>query len=99
MSDFDITNNLAVVLNYRLAAMWSVGVNYKYATGRPFTPVVDSQLNPLSGIYEPIYGEDNSERYPDYHRLDFRVTHLNQLFKKFFTVFYIAFLRVKKDKA
>ena len=94
MSDFDITNNLAVVLNYRLAAMWRVGVNYKYATGRPFTPVEDSQLNPLSGIYEPIYGVDNSERYPDYHRLDFRITHLNQLFNRYFTVFYIEAINI-----
>ncbi|MDX1699042.1 MAG: TonB-dependent receptor [Melioribacteraceae bacterium] len=94
MSDYDITHNLAIVLNYRLAAMWSAGVNYKYATGRPFTPVVDSQINPLSGIYEPIYGEDNSERYPNYHRLDFRITHLNQLFNKFFTVFYVEAINI-----
>lgn len=94
MSDFDITHNLAIVLNYRLLAMWSVGVNYKYATGRPLTPVEDAQFNPLIGIYEPIYGDDNSERYPDYHRLDFRVTHLNQLFNKLFTVFYVEAINI-----
>lgn len=93
-SDFDITHNLAVVLNYRLSAMWRLGVNYKFATGRPFTPVIGSTINQLSGIYEPIYGVDNSERFPNYHRLDFRVTHLNQLFKKFFTVFYIEALNI-----
>jgi len=93
-SDFDITHNLAVVLNYRVSSMWRVGVNYKYATGRPFTPVVSSEINSLSGIYEPLYGIDNSKRYPDYHRLDFRITHLNQVFNKFFTVFYIEALNI-----
>jgi len=93
-SDFDITHNLAVVLNYRLSAMWRLGVNYKFATGRPFTPVIDSRINHLSGIYEPVYGIDNSERFPNYHRLDFRITHLNQLFKKFFAVFYVEALNI-----
>jgi outer membrane cobalamin receptor len=93
-SDFDITHNLAVVMNYRISAKWRVGVNYKFATGRPYTPVVDSEINPLSGIYEPNYGIDNSERFPDYHRLDFRITHLNQILRKFYTIFYIEALNI-----
>ena len=93
-SDFDISHNLAIVMNYRFSAMWRVGINYKFATGRPFTPVVDSEINSYSRIYQPIYGIDNSERFPNYHRLDFRITHLNQIFKKFFTVFYIEALNI-----
>jgi len=93
-SDFDITHNLAIVLNYRLSAMWKVGINYKHATGRPYTPVINSEYNPISAVYEPIYGIDNSVRFPNYHRLDFRVTHLHQIFKNFFTVFYIEALNI-----
>ena len=93
-SDFDITHNISIVMNHRLSAMWKVGINYKYATGRPYTPVLDSKLNPLSNIYEPVYGLDNSDRFPNYQRLDFRVTHLNQLFKKYFAVFYIEALNI-----
>jgi hypothetical protein len=93
-SDFDITHNLAIVMNYRLSAMWRVGINYKFATGRPFTPVVTSEINSSSGIYQPKYGIDNSERFPNYHRLDFRITHLNQIFKMFYTVFYIEALNI-----
>ncbi len=88
-SDFDITHNLALVLNYSLSAMWKVGINYKYATGRPYTPVLGSNYISTVNVFEPIYGVDNSDRYPDYHRLDFRVTHLNQFFKnilQFFTL-------------
>ena len=93
-SNFDITHNLALVLNYRLAAMWKIGMNYKYATGRPFTPVIIARFNPHSGIYEPAYGKNNSERYPDYHRLDLRITHMNQLFKEYFTIFYIEAINI-----
>ena len=93
-SNFDITHNLALVLNYRLAAMWKIGMNYKYATGRPFTPVIIARFNPHSGIYEPAYGKNNSERYPDYHRLDLRITHMNQLFKEYFTIFYVEAINI-----
>jgi hypothetical protein len=93
-SDFDITHNINIVLNYTVSAMWKIGVNYKYATGRPYTPVIASKINSLSGIYEPIYGKDNSQRYPDYQRLDLRITHLNQFFKKYFTVFYVEAINI-----
>ncbi|MEE9430952.1 MAG: hypothetical protein V3V16_07935 [Melioribacteraceae bacterium] len=74
--------------------MWQLGINYKYATGRPFTPITSSTYRELQKIYEPVYGLDNSDRYPDYQRLDFRVTHLSQLFGKYFTVFYLEALNV-----
>lgn len=93
-SDFDITHNLAVVAKYSLSAMWQLGINYKYATGRPYTPIVRSIFHDHRNIYEPIEGAKNSERYKDYHRLDFRLTHLNQLFNKYFLVFYVEVLNI-----
>jgi len=93
-SDFDITHNLSVILNYRLSSMWKLGVNYKFATGRPHTPIISSTYNFNAGVYEPTYGINNSERFPNYHRLDFRVTHLNQIFNKYFTVFYLEALNI-----
>lgn len=93
-SDFDITNNLSLVAKYNLSAMWQIGINFKYATGRPFTPVVSSVYQEDRKIFEPVYGINNSERYPDYRRLDFRITHLNQLFGKYFAVFYVEALNI-----
>ena len=93
-SSFDITHNLSLILKYNISAMWQIGVNIKYATGRPYTPIVGSTLIHESNIYEPVYGKDNSARYPDYKRLDLRITHLNQLFGKIFTVFYLEALNI-----
>lgn len=93
-SDFDITHNLSLVAKYNLSAMWQIGVNFKYATGRPFTPIISSVYRNGLNIYEPIYGDDNSERYPDYKRLDIRITHLNRIFEKYFAVFYIETLNI-----
>ena len=93
-SSFDITHNLSVILKYNIKAMLQLGVNYKYATGRPFTPVLGATYRPLLDIYEPEYGTTNSQRYNDYQRLDFRITYLNQLFGKYFTVLYIEALNI-----
>jgi hypothetical protein len=93
-SSFDITHNLSVVIKYNLTAMLQIGLNYKYATGRPFTPVTGSEFKPQLGIYKPEYGQKNSMRYNDYQRLDLRLTYLNQLFSKYFTVLYVEALNI-----
>jgi hypothetical protein len=93
-SDYDITHNLTIVAKYDLLPNLQIGSNFKYATGKPFTPVVNSVYLPDSDVYEPIYGIDNSERYPDYVRLDLRVTLLHTLFDKWFSVFYVEALNI-----
>ena len=93
-SDFDITNNLSLILKYNISAMWQVGVNFKYATGRPYSPIAGSTYYPEQDLYEPVYGEDNSARYPNYKRVDLRLTHMNQLFGKLFTIFYVEALNI-----
>ncbi len=93
-SEFDVTHNLSLVLKYYLTAMIQLGINYKYATGRPFTPVTGAHFNPQLGIYEPEYGTKNSRRYKNYQRLDFRITYLSQLFNKYFTVLYVEALNI-----
>lgn len=93
-SNFNITHNLSLVLKYYLTAMLQIGLNYKYATGRPYTPVVGAKFRPGINIYEPQFGAANSQRHKDYQRLDLRITYLNQLFGKYFTVLYIEALNV-----
>ncbi|HQT92332.1 MAG TPA: hypothetical protein PL001_09940, partial [Candidatus Kryptobacter bacterium] len=45
-------------------------------------------------VYQPVYGPSYSARYPDYRRLDIRLTHLTRLFDEFFTVFYVEGLNI-----
>ena len=93
-STFDITHNLAIIAKYNITPAFQVGINYKYATGRPFTPVESSNYLSDLDIFEPVYGNDNSDRYPSYQRLDIRLTYLDELFDNYFTVLYVEGLNI-----
>ena len=93
-SPYDITHNFTLVAKYDITDAWQVGVDFKYATGMPYTPVVRSVYIPQMNVYEPVNGPSYSLRYPDYRRLDIRLTHLTRLFDKYFTVFYVEGMNV-----
>ena len=62
-----------VVGNYKLNDRWQFGLKWTYHTGSPYTPVVGTNGTYPDGRVRPLYGAVNSERVPDYHRLDLRV--------------------------
>jgi vitamin B12 transporter len=43
-SSYDVTHNLTLIATYRLSDAFRTGINFKYATGRPFTPVTGSRF-------------------------------------------------------
>ncbi|RMD99531.1 MAG: TonB-dependent receptor, partial [Calditrichaeota bacterium] len=69
-SAFDITHNLTIVGKARLYQQLSLGLSYRYATGRPVTPVVDAIKQSPFNYYLPVEGRVNSERLPAFQRLD-----------------------------
>ena len=99
--DFDRRHSVDVVLNYRVASKFVLGVTWRYGTGFPYTPAVaveplvaevasdpsDPDLikptiltDPETGAarFVPTFGGPeniNSRRYPDYYRLDARLTY------------------------
>lgn len=93
-STFDITHQLSLILKYYISSIWQVGINYKIATGRPFTPIVSSTYNSAKEYYEPVYGVTNSDRFPTYQRFDVRLTHFNMLFDKFSIIAYMEGLNI-----
>ncbi|MDR1725126.1 MAG: TonB-dependent receptor [Bacteroidales bacterium] len=82
---YDRRHNLNILSSYQfgLSRSWEVSLRWNYGSGFPYTPTSGMGENlPLSdGIYSDIivtngslmtyYGELNSKRLPDYHRLDF----------------------------
>jgi len=78
-SRYGVDHSLTLVGKYSLSSSWSVGAKYNYTTGRPFTPVIGRTLNPTRFIWQPVFGEHNSDRLPDYNRLDVRLTRLFSL--------------------
>jgi hypothetical protein len=85
--DFDRPHTASLNINHRFNEKWSASLTWVYQTGLPYTPVLGRQLtqstepdeNGNFKYYEVLlYGDRNSSRMKDYHRLDAGVT-LNTL--------------------
>ncbi len=72
--DFDRPHLISLVTNYRFGEHWQAGARFRYGSGKPYTPVASAYYNPAAGHFLPVPGEHNSDRYPDYSRLDIRIT-------------------------
>jgi len=93
-SSFDITHNFTIVAKYNISSFLQVGLNAKYATGRPYTPVQSSIYHKEQSIFEPVYAATNSNRFPDYKRVDIRLTYFGQFYNGFPLVAYIEALNI-----
>lgn len=72
--EYDQPVVVSLVGDYRFNDRWSLGAKWWYHSGAPYTPITGGTAAPLNpGRYIPTYGEINSKRMPDYHRLDLRV--------------------------
>ncbi|MGH7566569.1 MAG: TonB-dependent receptor plug domain-containing protein, partial [Gemmatimonadota bacterium] len=89
-SEVDVTHSLTAVGMYTLGS-WQIGGTARYATGRPYTPVVGSTQG--EGFPEPVYGAPLSHRLPDYVRIDARLTRFQRIADRF-TVLYLEVLNV-----
>ena len=62
-----------LVANRQIGKWWSMGIRWTYQSGGRYTPIVNlAQSATHPSVMEPVYGELNSQKYPDFHRLDFR---------------------------
>jgi TonB family protein len=72
--DFDQTHVFTALASYELGLGFDVGVRFRYATGYPRTPVVGAYFDSRRNLYEPVLGDRNSIRIPDFAQLDLRVS-------------------------
>ena len=89
-SSFDISHNLTLVAKARVVGFWSAGFTFRYATGRPITPVTSARLVEDQGYYLPIQGPVGSERLPDFQRLDMNLSYYLPFGKGHNATFYFA---------
>lgn len=70
--DYDQTHMLGVVASYELGP-WTFGARFRYSTGASRTPVVGAFYDARDDVYQPLFGQQNSIRVPDFWQLDARV--------------------------
>lgn len=69
---FDVTHQFTIIGGYQVADDWLIGLKFKYAGGRRYTPFdIEKSIQLGRGVYD--MSQFNSLRYPAYHRLDLRV--------------------------
>ena len=80
-TNWDRTHVFNILGNYRLSKKWDFNMKWTYQTGQPYTPILgyyEQNNYPAPPTYEEIPGGRNSERFKDYHRLDFgAIRHYN----------------------
>ena len=65
---YDKPHDIAVVLNYRINNAWSVGTNWVFSSGLPYT--FPTGRYEILGKVLPVYSRRNEYRFDNYHRLD-----------------------------
>ncbi|MDD2891180.1 MAG: TonB-dependent receptor [bacterium] len=78
-SNWDQTNTINIIGNYKFSGSFDFSIKWRYTTGKPYTPFLGRQQHPVLGKWMPIFGECNSARYPDYQRLDTKLTYSKKL--------------------
>ncbi len=69
---YDKTHDIALYGSYELSKKWSLNSNFIFQTGQPTNyPIGQFEFEDL---VVPYYGLRNSERLPNYHRLDIAAT-------------------------
>ena len=71
-SPYDHTNDISIVVNRKINERSFLAVNWVFYTGSPVTFPVGRYES--GGVIVPLYSERNTERMPNYHRLDVSYT-------------------------
>lgn len=79
-SKYDRRHDFNFVLSYKMSDRWTFSTNFVYATGNTLTMPSSWYLYNQEVVLE--YGDRNSTRMPDYHRLDLSATWFDKPYKK-----------------
>ncbi|MDR1848309.1 MAG: TonB-dependent receptor [Bacteroidales bacterium] len=93
---YDRRHNVNILASYQfgLSRSWEVSVRWNYGSGFPYTPTrgmgeslpltdgISSDIIYANGNLTTYYGELNSKRLPDYHRLDISLKKRWQISKR-----------------
>jgi hypothetical protein len=82
-ANYDKPHDITIAANYRISHRYSVSWNATYSTGRPITLPIGRF--DYAGGGRTLYADRNTNRIPDYFRMDFAITldgnhKVNQIF-------------------
>ncbi|HUQ81540.1 MAG TPA: carboxypeptidase-like regulatory domain-containing protein [Gemmatimonadaceae bacterium] len=93
-SAFDVTHTMTAVAERSMFGGLRASVAYRFATGRPFTPVSGATYDAQQRVFVPSYGAPMSERLPDFRRLDFSTSYFRQLSPSLQSVVFVSLMNV-----
>lgn len=76
----DRIHDVSVVAMYKLSDRWAFSGTFVYNTGQPTT--FPAGQYKIQGVTIPYYTDRNSQRFPDYHRMDIGATWYGKKTKK-----------------
>jgi len=91
---FDVPHNITSVFSRSFVRFISTSASFRYASGRPYTPVIGATRSPDSPTWIPRYGAPNSERLPAFARVDFSASWYRPLASHGQFVAYVAVTNV-----
>lgn len=87
---FDITNSITVIGEEQLPKGWSASGAFRYATGKPFTPITGATFDAANDTWDPRYAAPNSERLPAAQRLDLAISRVTRLGARTVLVYFFS---------
>ena len=97
--DFDQRHTMNIVVRVRPFGRWHIDSRFSYGSGFPWTPVMlDPEGYPRFDKDGVVWGEKNSERYPEYSRWDLRLSWNHRFFGRLPFEFYIEIINLQGRK-
>jgi hypothetical protein len=93
-SAFDVTHTMTSVVERSMFGGLRAAIAYRYATGRPFTPVSAATYDSQQQVYVPAYGAPMSERLPAFRRLDVSTSYFRQITPSLQSVFFVSLMNL-----
>ena len=73
LTNFDKTHDISFIFNYEPNQRNTLTANFNFSTGRPTTPPLGT-FTTNTNVLIPVFANRNSQRIPDYMRLDLSYT-------------------------
>jgi hypothetical protein len=87
---FDVTHSLTIVAEKNFGVGWNASGAFRYATGKPYTPVTGAAFDQTRQRWVPSYGPPFSERIAPLQRVDLSISRFMPLSPQSFLVVFAS---------